>query len=158
MQWGLRLCMRTDGRMDLTKLALFATVRTQLKLLHQCCILHTQYINSIIHWFCYRKTKARLTRRLYHYFAHMLSDHNPSTYVDGCYPRTSVTSSVTSIECVELYPVKLGLSDYCGIERRRGRDAGADRERQKISQWMWQKDAATGHWRKLFCFFCHRCV
>ena len=68
-----------------------------------------------------------LTRRLYHNFAHMLSDHNGTTYVDGCYTRTrNVTSPVTSIECVELDSVKLGLSDYWGIEGWRGRDAGAD--------------------------------
>jgi len=102
-------------------------VRTRLKLFTNCCVVHVFYITSnfIIRWLCYRKASGYLTRGLYHNFAHMPSNHNGTTYVDGCYTRTrNVTSPVTSIECVELYPVKLGLSDYCGIERRRGGGEG----------------------------------
>jgi len=66
----------------------------------------------------------------------MLSNHNGTTYVDGCYTRTrNVTSPVTSIECVELYPVKLGLSDYRGIEEGEGEtQAPTEKDRRYLGE------------------------
>jgi hypothetical protein len=66
----------------------------------------------------------------------MPSNHNGTTYVDGCYTRTrNVTSPVTSIECVELNPVKLGLSDDWGIEGGGGEtQAPTEEDRRYLSE------------------------
>jgi hypothetical protein len=47
-----------------------------------------------------------------------------------------VTSPVTSIECVELYPVKLGRSDYQGLEGGEGEtQAPTEKDRRYPSDW-----------------------